>query len=146
MQSFFSFAQMPLPDYVSRLAVSSVLHKDTQLYGKAFLFDGNPETCWQSDSGTSQWILVEFKEPLKIASMRIQFQGGFAVEEALLRLWTKETKDSAVSYPFHPTNTNSLQSFNFTDTNACTSAAIIFKKATDPFGRIIVYRLDFSFA
>ncbi|KAL5107323.1 Nuclear receptor 2C2-associated protein [Taenia crassiceps] len=111
-----------------------------------FLFDGNPETCWQSNSGESQWILVEFKEPLKITSIRIQFQGGFAVEEALLRLWTKEKKDCPVSYPFHPTNTNSLQSFSFTDANAYTCAAIILKKATDPFGRIVVYQLDFSFA
>ncbi|CDS39349.1 nuclear receptor 2C2 associated protein [Echinococcus multilocularis] len=137
---------MTLPDYISRLVVSSVLHHNTQLYGKTFLFDGNPETCWQSDPGASQWILMEFKEPLRITSIRIQFQGGFAAEEAILRLWTKETKDSASSYPFHPTNTNSLQSFDFIDTNACTNAAIIFKKATDLFGRIIVYQLDLSFA
>ncbi|VDM18295.1 unnamed protein product [Hydatigera taeniaeformis] len=136
---------MTLPDYISRLAVSSVLNQDTRLYGKTFLFDKNPETCWQSDSGASQWILVEFKEPLKITSVQLQFQGGFAAEEGLLRLWTKETKDRAISHPFHPSNTSSVQSFIFADTNPCTNAAIIFKKATDLFGRIIVYQLDFSF-
>ena len=137
---------MVLPDYISRLAVSSVLNRNTQLYGKAFLFDGNPETCWQSDPHLPQWIMIEFKHPVRIASLKIQFQGGFAAEEAELKLWTKETVNDKTSYPFYPTNSNNLQTFEFTDERIYTNAIILFQKGADFFGRIIVYQLNFTFS
>lgn len=136
---------MVLPDYISRLAVSSVLNRKTQLYGKNFLFDGNPETCWQSDPHLPQWIKIEFKQPIRIESLKIQFQGGFAAEEAELTLWTKETIDDKASYPFYPTDSNNLQSFEFKDDRAYTNALIVFRKGTDLFGRVIVYQLNFTF-
>ncbi|VDD76633.1 unnamed protein product [Mesocestoides corti] len=136
---------MALPDYIERVAVSSVLNRDSQQYGKIHLFDGRPDTCWNSDSGTPQWIMVDFKKPVKLTAVRIQFHGGFAAEEAVLQLWTKETKDNKTAYPIFPANVSSLQSFVFTDENAYTNACLLFRKATDFFGRIIVYRLDLSF-
>ena len=35
--------------------VSSVLNKDTKQYGKRHMFDGQAETCWNSDEVRSTW-------------------------------------------------------------------------------------------
>lgn len=136
---------MTLPDYISRIAVSSVLNKDTQSYGKQFLFDGKPDTCWQSDPGASQWIRLGFTNPIKIASLHLQFQGGFASEEASLQLWNDSKEDKTV-LPFYPRNSNCLQTFEFSQEGSFSNAAITFKKSTDFYGRIIVYKLEFALA
>ena len=34
--------------------VSSVLNRDTKQFGKKFMFDGQEETCWNSDQVISQ--------------------------------------------------------------------------------------------
>ncbi|XP_043909853.1 BLOC-1-related complex subunit 8 isoform X2 [Protopterus annectens] len=58
--------------------VSSVLNRDTKQFGKKFLFDNNEETCWSSDQGSTQWVLLEFPQTVNVSELLIQFQGGFA--------------------------------------------------------------------
>nr|CDS25708.1 nuclear receptor 2C2 associated protein [Hymenolepis microstoma] len=134
---------MTVPDYISRVTVSSVLNKNTQLYGKQFLFDGKPDTCWQSDSGAYQWIRLSFTNPTKLASLDLQFQGGFVAEEATLQLWN-DPKDDKIVLPFYPANSNCLQTFKFTQEGSFSNAAIIFKKSTDFYGRIVIYKLELT--
>uniref|UniRef100_A0A0X3PKP8 Nuclear receptor 2C2-associated protein n=2 Tax=Schistocephalus solidus TaxID=70667 RepID=A0A0X3PKP8_SCHSO len=132
-----------LPDYIEKVAVSSVLNRDTKQYGKNNLFDGNPETCWNSDSGAVQWISVKFREPLQLEMVCIQFQGGFAAEKVVLQLWN-EDKSSKTSTAFYPVNTNSVQSFIISNDDAFLNCSLLFSKPFDFFGRIIVYTLDFK--
>ncbi|VDN16856.1 unnamed protein product [Dibothriocephalus latus] len=133
-----------LPEYIEKVAVSSVLSRDVKQYGKTNLFDGNSETCWNSDSGSTQWISVKFREPLKLEAVFIQFQGGFAAEEVVLQLWN-EDKSSKTSTTFYPVNTNSLQSFIFSSDKAFSNCSLLFSKPLDFFGRITVYKLDFKY-
>ncbi|XP_076230585.1 nuclear receptor 2C2-associated protein isoform X2 [Nomia melanderi] len=42
--------------------VSSVLNKNNRSYGKKHMFDNCPETCWNSDAGTPQWIIINFEQ------------------------------------------------------------------------------------
>jgi len=73
----------------TRLRVSSVLNKETRVYGKQFLADGKEETCWSSDpceDGSYQWILVNFEKPEEVSSLEIKFQGGFASSEVVVEV------------------------------------------------------------
>ncbi|KAI2650405.1 Nuclear receptor 2C2-associated protein [Labeo rohita] len=46
------------------------------------MFDSNEETCWNSDQGESQWVALEFPQPVKVSELRLQFQGGFPIQDA----------------------------------------------------------------
>lgn len=140
-----------LPDYISRCVVSSVLNRDVKQYGKANLFDNNPESCWNSDSGSPQWILIGLNSRARISDVVLQFQGGFAALEVELQMWNEETKDTKECHTFYPANANSAQSFVLSnregqDLAAYSNCCIVFKKSSDFFGRIIVYKLQFHLA
>ncbi len=57
--------------------VSSVLNHNVAEFGKKHLFDGVPETCWNSEPGCPQSITIVFKSPVHIASLELLGQGGF---------------------------------------------------------------------
>lgn len=123
------------------LRVSSVLNKDTKAYGKQFLSDGKEETCWNSDQG-NQWIMVSFKNPVKIKKVEIKFQGGFASSQVELEL-IKPDKSSTKVSQFYPEDINSLQTFEIKDeAESCECYRMKFEKMTDFFGRIIIYNLQ----
>ncbi|KAK1342477.1 hypothetical protein QTO34_015242 [Cnephaeus nilssonii] len=64
-------------DTVSR--VSSVLNRNTRQFGKKHLFDQDEETCWNSDQGPSQWVILEFPQRIRVSQLQIQFQGCLSV-------------------------------------------------------------------
>uniref|UniRef100_A0A9J8A7X8 Nuclear receptor 2C2-associated protein n=1 Tax=Cyprinus carpio carpio TaxID=630221 RepID=A0A9J8A7X8_CYPCA len=66
--------------------VSSVLNRDVRQFGKKFMFDSNEETCWNSDQGESQWVVLEFPQPVKVSELRLQFQGGFSGKSCKLEV------------------------------------------------------------
>ncbi|KAJ2597919.1 Nuclear receptor 2C2-associated protein [Coemansia sp. RSA 1804] len=132
---------IPISD--SRLCrVSSVLNRDTASYGKKHLFDGNIETCWNSEQGVSQHILVEFEAPVCVHEVRIQFQGGFAGKDTRL---IDSTRNVDIC-PLHPDDSNRTQAFALPANERSLERRRIkiqFASSTDFYGRIIVYALDF---
>ncbi|KAJ2528222.1 Nuclear receptor 2C2-associated protein, partial [Coemansia sp. RSA 1933] len=99
-------------------------------------------TCWNSEQGTPQHVLVEFSTPVCISEIRIQFQGGFAGAETRLVDATRAVDIC----PLHPDDSNKLQSFALPATEQPVSRRrikILFATSTDFYGRIIVYALDF---
>lgn len=54
--------------------VSSVLNKDTKTYGKKFLFDGADDTCWNSDEGNTQWIILNFECNVSVSQVIATFE------------------------------------------------------------------------
>lgn len=54
--------------------VSSVLQRNTKEYGKQFLFDGDISTCWNSDQGTPQWVMVRWQQPVTVTAVVAHFQ------------------------------------------------------------------------
>ncbi|KAG0230722.1 Nuclear receptor 2C2-associated protein [Actinomortierella wolfii] len=126
-----------------RIKVSSVLNRETTLYGKQFLTDGNDETCWNSDSGTPQFIVVDFGRPVKIQTIELMFQGGFVGKTCLLqRCHVPPTNEWIDVTRFYPEDINPLQSFTIEDQEPTTRVKIVFEGSTDFFGRITVYKLD----
>ncbi|KAJ8277327.1 hypothetical protein GJAV_G00074000 [Gymnothorax javanicus] len=93
-------------DTVSR--VSSVLNRDVKQFGKKFMFDSNEETCWNSDQGGNQWVVLEFPQPVKVSEVKIQFQGGFSGRICRMEGCMKEGKFEKFS-EFYPEDINAVQ-------------------------------------
>ncbi|XP_003974130.1 nuclear receptor 2C2-associated protein [Takifugu rubripes] len=121
--------------------VSSVLNRDVKQYGKKYLFDCNEETCWNSDQGERQWVILEFPQSVKVSELRIQFQGGFSAGTCRLEGCQKEGDFNAMGQ-FYPEDNNCLQSFPIQEAPLTDKVKIMFENSADFFGRIIVYALD----
>ena len=115
--------------------VSSVLNKNVREFGKKFLFDHTDDTCWNSDQGSPQFIVLTFEEPLKISQVQIQFQGGFVGTNCHFLV-----NDSEDKVEFFPEDSNKTQTFSL-DQDKCTILKIVFGGSTDFFGRITIYHL-----
>lgn len=122
--------------------VSSVLNKNVKEFGKQFMFDESNETCWNSDSGTPQWILVNFEEPVDLSEIEIEFQGGFAGKKCSIESG-EDSKDLSIVNDFFPEDTNTRQRFPLTKSTRSKVFKIVFHSSTDFFGRIVVYKLLF---
>lgn len=149
--------------------VSSVLHRDTRQFGKKHLFDQDEETCWNSDQGPSQWVVLEFPQRVRVSQLQIQFQGGFSSRRGRLEGtgcspeaegrpgWGWGAAADAPAPPlsaagsqgaealskivdFYPEDNNSLQSFLVPATEA-DRLKVTFEEATDFFGRVVIYHL-----
>lgn len=116
--------------------VSSVLNKNVKEFGKQHLFDGREDTCWNSDQGCPQFILLSFAQPQKtISEVQVQFQGGFAGKNCHIIV------NNCQKIEFFPEDTNKLQSFPL-QIEDCQTLKIVFGASTDFFGRITVYQLN----
>ena len=101
--------------------VSSTLNRDTKQFGKKYLFDGNNETCWNSDQVNNctllqsslflYWkycrvvlngFLLNSNFPFLCRHFPSNFKAVFVVKTARLRL--KETRRFWISIPRTPTN------------------------------------------
>ncbi|KAM3570007.1 hypothetical protein VYU27_007904, partial [Nannochloropsis oceanica] len=76
-----ALVDLTAPSTTTKVRVSSVLNRNVKEFGVAHLFDGSPDTCWNSDQGSPQWIWLQFQRPVHIHTIQIMFQGGFAAEE-----------------------------------------------------------------
>ncbi|KAF9360747.1 Nuclear receptor 2C2-associated protein [Mortierella sp. AD094] len=115
-----------------RIKVSSVLNRETTLYGKQFLTDDSEETCWNSEAGTPQFIVVDFGRKVQVEAVQFMFQGGFVGKTCQLLAWTDDSE--FVEIMNFPVAENQRQ--------ATSRVKIIFESSTDFFGRITVYKLD----
>ncbi|KAK6314272.1 hypothetical protein J4Q44_G00157310 [Coregonus suidteri] len=92
--------------------VSSVLNRDVKQFGKKYMFDSNEETCWNSDQGDSQWVTLEFPQPVRVSELKVQFQGGFSGKTCRLEGSPKDGDLAKITH-FYPEDNSSLQiSFN----------------------------------
>ncbi|XP_067872178.1 nuclear receptor 2C2-associated protein [Heterodontus francisci] len=121
--------------------VSSVLNRDVKQFGKKFLFDRNEETCWNSDQGSCQWVILEFPQTVKVTELQLQFQGGFTGRTCRLEGGRKGA-DLLKIADLYPEDTNRLQRFSIHEESIADKLKIIFEKSTDFFGRIVIYHLD----
>ncbi|PSN55940.1 Nuclear receptor 2C2-associated protein [Blattella germanica] len=120
--------------------VSSVLNKDVKQFGKKYLFDGNDETCWNSDQGSPQWITLDLEKEEIIETFLIQFQGGFVGHDCYIE--AKLANGMQIMEPFYPEDINSLQIFKLKEAISSKQIKIVFNESTDFFGRIVIYKLD----
>eukprot|EP00911_Craspedida_sp_UC1_P001716 UC1_evm2s1304 len=130
------------PDTVCR--VSSVLNGDRVQFGAPNMFDGAVETCWNSDQGSPQRVLLDFGQDVRLASLTIAFQGGFAGRECSL-LGCISGQAPEPFFDFFPDDINTPQTFNIPEESTkvvINRLVLVMSSSTDFFGRITVYSLD----
>ena len=122
--------------------VSSVLNKDRVLYGAQNMLSDDISSCWNSDQGSSQFIILDFQRQVHTEQIHLLFQGGFVGQDAVLLVRTKEEPIQWKELqPFEPVNDNSMQIFPC-DAKYVTALKIVFRNSSDFYGRVIVYQLD----
>ncbi|KAL9987163.1 hypothetical protein ACROYT_G001421 [Oculina patagonica] len=125
----------------TRVRVSSVLNRDNIQFGKKYMFDRNEDTCWNSDQGLPQFVILEFPEETCVKEIQIQFQGGFVGKECCLE-GGPSSNSLTPFFEFYPDDLNTLQIFPITSSRRLKVLKLVFKSSTDLFGRITVYKLD----
>ena len=129
--------------------VSSVLNRDAKQFGKKHLFDGDEETCWNSDQGSPQFVVVAFHSPVTVDRLDIRFQGGFVGRECSFQVLSNDDDGGSSSEfetvtRFYPDDSNKLQTFPVEGENnrPTTKVRITFDSSTDFFGRITIYSME----
>ncbi|TEA31118.1 hypothetical protein DBR06_SOUSAS14010065, partial [Sousa chinensis] len=136
--------------------VSSVLNRNTRQFGKKHLFDQDEETCWNSDQGPSQWVILEFPQRICVSQLQIQFQGGFSSRQGRLE-GSQGSEALSKIVDFYPEDNNSLQisclslwasvsldcpAYTFPVPSAeVDRLKVTFEDTTDFFGRVVIYHL-----
>jgi hypothetical protein len=59
-----------------RVKASSTLNRSIEFSAKN-MFDSDVNTCWNSDQGSSQSILIDFQRGVTVKRLTLTFQGGF---------------------------------------------------------------------
>jgi hypothetical protein len=59
-----------------RVKVSTTLNRSIE-YAAKNMFDDDVNTCWNSDQGEQQSILIDFGRVVRVHRLLITFQGGF---------------------------------------------------------------------
>ncbi|RHY65660.1 hypothetical protein DYB38_003017, partial [Aphanomyces astaci] len=106
------------------------------------MFDGTDVTCWNSDQGTPQQVLLSFHRHVHIRQVHVMFQGGFVGEDVQFLVTTTEspTEFHALPVSKHFDDGNAMQSVDVSCDNA-TQLRVVFGKSSDFYGRVTIYEL-----
>lgn len=85
-----------------------MLNRDVKQFGKKFMFDGDEETCWNSDKGSPQSVTVELPTAASVSRLEVKFQGGFAAKEGEIQAG-KDLASLEGIQKFYPSDDNTLQ-------------------------------------
>ena len=85
-----------------------MLNRDVKQFGKKFMFDGNEETCWNSDQGPHQSVMIELPAAASMERLEVRFQGGFACREGGV-MAGNEVANLKEIHKFYPSDDNTLQ-------------------------------------
>ncbi len=122
--------------------VSSVLNRKVKEFGKRHLFDGRDDTCWNSEQGSPQWVRLAFPRAVRVAAVRVMFQGGFAGRHC----WLEASADGGRTYrrslEFFPEDGNGAQTFPLPEEESGDAFRLVFGESSDLFGRVTVYHLQ----
>ncbi len=69
------------PLLLASCSASSTLHGDEDTYGALHVLDGREDTCWNSDGGSSQELVLTLARASAVRALELVFQGGFAGQD-----------------------------------------------------------------
>ena len=126
---------------IEKIRVSSVLNRDVKQFGKQNLIDGDEESCWNSDKGENQSIIIKFKNDVMISEICMKFQGGFSAKLATIDVC--DENDTHSTQEAHLSDSSELQKVAFVKkVKAGGNLKITLTNCTDTFGRVTMYTLD----
>ncbi|KAI8865841.1 hypothetical protein GQ42DRAFT_165313 [Ramicandelaber brevisporus] len=150
-------ATQDLLPLVTGVTSSSVLGRDVKQFGPRKALDGSNETCWNSDRGTTQHIILTLSEPALPTRLTLAFQGGFAgklVSVQGLQQQQEQSEepkaDSSASVAswvtlgeVRPKDSNAVQTFDIpaASEERYSRIKVLFSECSDFFGRVVVYTL-----
>ena len=125
------------------------------------MFDGNTDTCWNSDQGSPQYVVIDFGRQVVPTALSIMFQGGFAGVDGTVELGPALDAMTPLLPLADVADSNVLQTFALQSVDVDTSATagpggpcddggvkvgrylrISFPASTDFYGRVTVYELN----
>ena len=107
------------------------------------MFDGVADTCWNSDQGSPQSIMLDFLSAgVTIEKIDITFQGGFVGQEALIEVG--ESLDSLIEVQtlYNILDNNDKQCFPLASSPTGRYLKITFPTSTDFYGRVTIYDME----
>lgn len=104
------------------------------------MIDKSNDSCWSSNNGKNQFILIKLKNFFKLKQFNLTFQGGFSGKLCQILLYKDD--DFVYQQPFYPQDNNKLQSFHLQEIFEVNKIKLLFNDSTDFFGRITIYNLD----
>mmetsp|Transcript_36747 Transcript_36747/g.92121 ORF Transcript_36747/g.92121 Transcript_36747/m.92121 type:complete len:173 (+) Transcript_36747:181-699(+) len=131
--------EVDLTRYIQRSRVSSVWARDAVQFGKQFLFDKDPETCWNSNQGESQFVHVEFRRPVSVHRITLLFQGGFAAKKCELAVRQSADGEKRTVATFYPSPDTRQQDCEVSDADSILELWLDIPECYDFFGRIAIY-------
>lgn len=110
------------------------------------MFDNSKDTCWCSDQGQSQSIIIDFKRVVDIKQLEIMFQGGFIAKNCKLYGAIVEKVEGAVNLKliqeFLPKDKNDNQLFDLEKETKVSLIKLNLNNCIDFYGRITIYKFD----
>ena len=105
------------------------------------MFDGNDDTCWSSDQGSSQFVLINFRRNVNVSELRLMFQGGFVGQDAVIEIGSSPNELNRLMKLELINDSNDMQVFPLITDEICSIMKITFESSTDFYGRITLYCL-----
>lgn len=129
--------------------VSSVLNRSSEFSSK-HMFDGRLDTCWNSDQGSPQFILMDFGKDVTVTDLHIMFQGGFSGADAVVQVGTSLDALETLASCLEIADSNDLQTFPLQMANGSSGTFLLqgryvqitFPSSTDFYGRVTIYQLE----
>ncbi|GLE05736.1 hypothetical protein PINS_up014784 [Pythium insidiosum] len=122
--------------------VSSVLDRNKTLYGGDHMLSSDATTCWNSAQGSPQQVQLQFQRLVHVRQLQLMFQGGFVGQDVELRVRRQDVWTVVSDIDIDPEDSNAMQSFDCGQLDDVDALRLTFKRSTDFYGRVIIYRLD----
>ena len=110
------------------------------------MFDGNSDSCWNSDQGSPQFVIIDFARNVHVRGLRIMFQGGFVGQDCAVDVGeTLESLSTIITLEVIE-DSNRTQSFLFDGCGGGGGSGrylrLLFPSSTDFYGRVTIYSLE----
>ena len=123
-------------------SASSILQKNTMLYGPSNMLDTESTSSWNSEGvpdGADQWILLNFGRTVTISKVELQVQAGFSAECGSLQI-KNESGDWEDAIDLEIDDVHDIQGFDVPMLK-CSALRLTLSEFTDFYGRVIIYQL-----
>ena len=125
----------------TKCKAKSTLNKSAEFACKN-MFDGTLDTCWNSDQGSPQHLIIAFERPVSVGQLAIVFQGGFCGQDGIVELGNSLDSLASIGNLDVIEDSNDLQRFEISQPETSgVYLKITFLRSTDFYGRITIYNL-----
>lgn len=127
----------------TKCKASSTLNRSSQ-YAVKNIFDDNSDTCWNSDQGSPQTLMIDLEKLTNIKSIRIMFQGGFVGLNGKIETTQRKEDPFLEVSQFHDiSDNNDLQTIQLASAGVIAQyIRVIFTSSSDFYGRVTIYKLE----